>query len=531
MKRTSLFLIMVAVALAATAPAQPDLIARIHFLGGDKIAADPNHLAFMVEFASTEAKALESQTLDKLSRAPGQWFKSKIPAGAGDGAAQLRPLLDDLLKSEWIFEMRDAPGSPEYALAIRLDNERAQVWQNNLQRLLEAWTKLPAQKIQNGWQLRKHEPPDLIQFSRTGDGVVVDCGQGKLTLAGEILPAPGKSAAAETNWLSADLNWPRLAQIFPKLKIFDFPRIQMTVIGRDKDLDVIGKLLLSHPLPPLEKWQLPTDVIHQPLVSFTAARGVGPWLARQSWMKLMQLDPQPDQVFIWALAQIPFQTFAAEPVPDADAALAQLDRNLTVSTGWQSHFITAPEVVMTNHEISLRSVPFISPFVQAVKAPDGQFLFGGLFPNLPKSKPLPPELFAALNRPGLVYYHWEETGARLGKMPSLKLPQLSQLLLMLTEHRQLDAQSPAFKWLNQIGATLGITVTEVTQSGPEELTFKRRAPGGLTAIELVALANWIEAPNFPGCDLRLPERPRLQRLHSPMHGMPAMPAPAPPAKH
>ena len=108
------------------------MIARVHFAGAEAIAADTNHVAFTNEFCSAEARALESQTLDKLSRAPGAWFKSKLPPGAGDGAAQLRPLLDDLLKSEWVFEMRDAPGSPEYALAIRLNDERAQFWGKNL---------------------------------------------------------------------------------------------------------------------------------------------------------------------------------------------------------------------------------------------------------------------------------------------------------------------------------------------------------------------------------------------------------------
>src|SRR5258708_7363867 len=111
-----LFLICTVLAVVAIkSQAQADLIARIHFLGGDKISTDTNSVAFTNEFCSAEARALENQTLDKLSRTPFAWFKSKMPAGAGDGTAQLRPLLDDLLKSEWIFEIRDgANDSPEY---------------------------------------------------------------------------------------------------------------------------------------------------------------------------------------------------------------------------------------------------------------------------------------------------------------------------------------------------------------------------------------------------------------------------------
>ena len=62
---------------------QPDLIARIHFAGAEAISADTNHLAFTNLFCSAEARALESQTLDKLSRAPGAWFKSKLAARRG----------------------------------------------------------------------------------------------------------------------------------------------------------------------------------------------------------------------------------------------------------------------------------------------------------------------------------------------------------------------------------------------------------------------------------------------------------------
>jgi hypothetical protein len=526
MRKRCFLLLAALMGAAANVPAQPGLIARIHFLGGERIAADPNHWAFTNEFASPPARALEAHVLDKLSRVPGVWFRSKIAAGSGDGAAQLRPLLDDLLSSEWIFEIRDAPASPEYALAIRLNETRARLWSQNLREVLEAWTKLSVQKTPDGWRLKKHEPPDLIQFHRAAEWVVVDVGQEPLSLD-QTLP-PAAKVAAETNWLVADLDWPRLAQLFPKLKVFDLPRIHLAVAGRDQNLDFIGQLFLSGPLAPLESWQLPTNVIRQPLISFTAARGIGSWLARQSWLGPARLEPPPDQAFIWALAQIPFQTYAAVPVPDADAALAQLDRNLAADTRWESRFLHLPEVVMTNREIEFRNVPFVAPFVQAVHAANGQFLFGGFFPNPPPSSPLPAGLLQELSRPGLVYYHWEVTGVRLGKAPHLQLLQLSQLLLMLTQHRQLDAQSPAFQWLNDIGPTLGITVTEITQTGPAELTFKRRAPGGLTAVELVALANWIEAPNFPGCDLRLPE-PRRPRPHPPLSGGPARPAAASPA--
>jgi hypothetical protein len=513
---------------AAKSPAQTDLIAQIHFAGAEHISADTNSLAFTNEFCSAEARALESQTLDKLSRAPGVWFKSKIPLGAGDGSAQLRPLLDDLLKSEWVLEMRDTTnGSPEFALAVRLSDERAQLWSKNLASVLQSWTGIGISQDKSGnWELKKRQPPNLIQFSRIAGWVVIDCGQDNLSLREEILEPFLKTgiAVAETNWLSADLNWSRLAQIFPALQEFDFPKIQMQVIGHGGNLRLTGKLALSQPLPPIENWRVPTNTIHQPLISFTAARGVGPWLSRQSWMRPLEIQPQPDQLFIWALAGIPFQTFAAEPVPDAKAALAQLDRCLSTDTNWERHFISPFALTMTNNEISWDGMPFFTPCVRAVSEQAGGFLVGGFFQNTAKARPFPPELSAELSQPNLVYYHWENTARRLNE-----LPQLSQLLLMLTRHWQLNVQSAAGQWLDRIGPSLGSSITEVTQTAPDELAFKRAAPGGLTAIELLAFANWLEVPQFPALDLRLPP-PRVRPGHKPVK-MLSPPPSAPAATH
>jgi hypothetical protein len=517
-----LFLFCTLIVAAAESPAQTDLVARIHFAGAEQISADTNRLAFTNLFCSAEARVLESQTLDKLSRAPFAWFKSKLAAGAGDGTAQLRPLLDDLLKSEWLFEMRDTTnGSPEYALAIRLDSERAQLWSKNLAAVLQSWTGIGiAQDKSGNWELKKHLPPNLLRFQQTGGWVVIDCGQDKLSLRDQILPAPAKIAVADTNWLAADLNWPRLARFFPALAEFDFPKIQMQVAGRDKNLRMTGKLLLSQPLPPLEKWRVPTNIIRTPFDSFTAARGIAPWLQKQSWAQPFLIQPPPEQIFIWALPQIPFQMFAAAPVPDADAALAQLHRHLSAHTNWQGSFFMPVTLTLTNREISFGDLPFISPFVQAVSGRAGDFLFGGFFPNLPKSPPLPPELLAHFTQPNLVYYHWEITGERLKE-----LPQMSQLVLLLTRREQLDGQSAAAKWLDRAGPALGSTVTEVTQTAPDELAFKRTAPGGLTAIELLAFANWLEAPQFPAFDLRLPP-PRVRPERKPVQP-PSTPPPAP----
>lgn len=500
-------------------------IVQIHFAGGDNIPAwNAKDATLRDEFSSPQARALQSQTLDKLSHTPGVWLRNKLPTGAGDGSAQLRPLLDDFLKSEWVFEMRDTPGSPEYALAIRLDANQAQLWQSNLRSLLESWTKIKARDISGGWELKKDLAPNLFRFVRAGDWVVIGCGQNELPLSdgwshGGTIPQNGGS------WLSANVNWPRLAQLFPAFARFEFPTIKMDVIGKDGILQLNGTFGLSQPLPELEKWRMPASLIHQPLTSFAAVRGFGPWLKNQSWAGSLDLSPQANQAFSWSLGLMALQSFIAVPVPNATNALAQLARNLSANKNWQDRLISPVQLSVTTDHVSLQGLPFMHPDVAAMREPSGDFLFASVFPNVPRGKPAPPEIIQAINNDRLVYYQWEVTSQRLKA-----LPQLTQFALMLTKHRQFNPGSAAGRWLDLIGPRLGSSVTQVTQAGPQQLSFSRSAPAGLTGLELIALVNWLEAPNFPGCDLRLPPKPIIPLLHLPVKKL-STPAPAPPAHH
>jgi hypothetical protein len=519
--------------LTPSAPVQPPpTLLRIHFAGTDEISSNKNSIAFTNEFGCAEARALEDQTLDKLSRAPGTWFKDKLPTGADDGSAQLRPLLDDFLKSEWVLEMRGATDSPEYALAIRLNDTRAQLWQTNLRSLLESWTKISARDITNGWELKKDLRPNLFRFVRTGDWVVLGCGQDKLPLSDEWIQT-GTSLEKEASWLSVDVDWPKLQQFFPALAKFDFPVTSLQVTGTNGMFVLTGKFDLAQPLPPLDKWQIPTNIIHQPLISFTAARGFGPWLQNQSWSGLLNLSPEPSQLISWALGRGPLETYVALPVPDATNAMAQVDQNLTDNTNWQKRLLINFQKTVTTNRISWQGFPYINPELRALRETNGDFLMADIYPMPPFGRMAPTDLYRAFSGDNVVFYHWEITATRLQA-----LPEVTQILLLLTKHREFDLNGPAAQWLSRIGPTLGNSVTEVVETGPTELVFTRSAPAGLTAVELMILANWLQASNFPGCDLSPPPRPKVlhgphgpvKTLSAPVPGPPPAPvhAPAPP---
>ncbi|MFZ0828608.1 MAG: hypothetical protein WAO02_14405 [Verrucomicrobiia bacterium] len=494
---------------APAAPTAPDLTARIHFAGAGQVSADTNAVAFTNLWCSPDARALRNQTLNKLSHAPYAWFQTKLAPGVDDGANQLRPLLDDLLSAEWFLQVRDGTnGSPEYALAIHLDAGRAQLWQTNLAKVLEVWTGMAVEKSPNGWELKKHLPPNLIRFLRVGDWAVFGCGQDTLQLNDELArhvktdkrPAPAERHA----WLTADLNWPRLAHWLAWTNASDWPETQLQVSTRPGKLQLEGRLIF--PQPPawrLDPWRFPTNLIHQPIVSLIAVRGVRPWLAEQSPLAAFT-DWLPNQCFAWALEGIPFQTFAAAPVANATNALRELHQTLfaSLNTNLQSLDLGSFQLATNGAEIKWRGLPFVAPFLQAEREPSGEFLFGGFFPDSPASEPLPASLFAEVDRTNLAYYHWEVTAERLPQVLNL-----SQLALMFAGRQQLNTKSVAGKWLlHCAGTTPGNAVTEITRTGPKVLTFLRRAPDGLTAAELVALAQWLEMTNFPAGGFHLPPR-------------------------
>jgi hypothetical protein len=104
---------------------------------------------------------------------------------------------------------------------------------------------------------------------------------------------------------------------------------------------------------------------------------------------------------------------------------------------------------------------------------------------------------------------------------------MSQLGLLISRHQQLPPNSVTLKWLKKITPALGYTATTMTRTAPDEITFNRSAPAGLTAFELLVLGNWLEARNFPGFDLSLPpDSANNTQSVAPAPRMPAMPTPA-----
>ena len=509
--RLTLFLMLAAVifcgcdksssrAAQPTVPQAPDgeTIARFHWLGKKQIAAETNSTGLIRIWNEPESARLETQTLDKLSTAPWRLFPHVATTNTA-AAPLLRSLLDDCVQQESYLEIRCATNQPgENAFAIRLDAGRAALWKTNLAAVLESLTGIRTTPTEDGWSLKKHKMPNLIELIRKDEWIVVGVGQEKnALLAGftaRIQRDHAPFAAATTNfWVDAKLDLGRIAGAFAfnwSLPA-DFPRISMAAIGDGENVRTSAELDFPKSLAlTLEPWNLPINIIRGQQSSFTIIRGFGPWLdSQKTWMDL-QIGAAPNQFFLWAPQGVPFQTFFSVPVLDASNRLAQLNESLLNKAGpWlttnRSGYL---EPSIEFNGLKWVGLPFLAPYLRA----DGDFVLGGLFPNAGLKRPLPAELAQALIRTNLVYFDWESTDPRIKAWFYI-----GQALRVTFHKTQLPEGSVSTSWLQAQSNTLGFCISAVSQSGPNQLSFSRRSKISFSAFELHLLADWLESPQFP----------------------------------
>ena len=560
-------------------------VARVLWLGKQRLATDTNAAPLMGIWNLAESRKLEAQTLDKLAvgllgGSQVSAISNQLPvisdrlsvtsnrlAAAGGpspitnhpspiashpspitnpppqltgAAALLRPLLDDLVLQQSFVNVRQVTNQPgELAFAIKLSEERACLWQTNLAALLESLTGSRAVVVpgrSNAWQLQITSPQSPIsqprspitrtfELARVGEWTVVGLAAGRNELFGETLLALIREdaiALAEPPrdfWLFADVDLRRLASAL--LLGWDLPaelpRITVGVTGDGQMVRTRGELNFAKPLPfELEPWNIPTNLIHEPLVSFTAVQGIRPWLSSLRLWQGLQLGAPPNQLFFWAQRGPEYLSYFAAPLSNASASVERATdlllqkpnaRLAAEGMGRFERSTNGPGVVW-------RDVLLTEPFLQPVTLSGGNFVFGGLVPSAITNRPPAAGLLrTVLGTTNLVAYDWEMTGLRIDQW--LHFAQLIRFALHLA---QVPPGSASIPWLMALQSKLSTCVTLVTRTGPAQLSFTRRSSLGLSAAEVNWLADWLESPQFPrglntflGKPVSLP-RPRPPRL-------------------
>jgi hypothetical protein len=567
----------------SAAPARPaGTIVRVYWQGKKRLAADTNAAGLMSVWNLPESARLERQTLDKLSFAPWQLLRGATPPSANQlstdqlsninyqlSTNQTRPLLDDLVQNECFLEVRQATNQlGELAFAIRLNNERAGLWETNLAAALESLTGIrpavpPAasragtsqRDVPTGWALKKHHVPNLIQLARAGEWTVLGAAQDHNALFDEMLvriqrdgapfsapatndrlrmdPATGQlrrvsGAPAPNFWLEADVD---LRQAASALALnWDVPAgvppVSLAITGTGTNVLTVGNMYLPESLPGnLESWIIPAGLIRQPLAGFTAIRGVKPWVASLKLWNDLQIGSPPDQICFWALRGAPPQTFFAAPLADASNRVCQITDLVLQKCNPK---FAAPglfefEKAQDYNGLAWKGVPFMTPYLKSVVTSEGSFVSGGFLSPGGMKKALPPGLLQAIGAStNLVGYDWELTGERVEAWI-----QIGQFCRFALRKAQLAPESAGMAWLKAIEPKLGVCVTEATRTGPARISFTRKSGVGFTGLELHLIADWLESPEFPrGLHTFLASPPPL---HKPGQGK--APPPPTPGQH
>ncbi len=521
-------------------PVPAQTVARVHWLGMNQISGKSNTAHLMAIWNLPESRRLERQTLDKLSLAPWPLLHRNVDTNA---AALLRPLLDDLVADESCLEIRQTSNQlGELVLAIRLDDQRAALWQINLARILESLTGIhpvPAPEPGYGWSLKKHHDPNLLELTRVGGWTIVGAAQDHNGLLDDLLTRirqgqPPLPVGPTNDWLAADLNLSRvfLAEVgtsrcdVPAREIAggtgapldasrtaqravpansDFSTLNpqlstlnhfhLTVTGESSNVVTRGTLDFSRPLDlTLPPWNIPTDLIDEQLASFTLIRGFKPWLESSPAWHDLQIGPSPDQICVWAVLGFPMQSYFVAPLPDASNEVDRL-------AGWvlqkePAWFGTNERAIFARSKqsngLEWKGPPYMMPFLRSITVSNQDFVYGGGLVS-PTASPMSPNaLQATLNRPDLVYHDSEATGMRIDQWLYM-----GQFVRFALHKGQLPPHSAGMLWLKAISPRLGESVTDITQTGPNQLSFTRQSTIGFTGFELNLLVDWLESPQFP----------------------------------
>lgn len=480
-----------------------DVVLEWHCIGVNAALKDKSAPTFAEIYHLESSRALRDQTLVKVAKTPYKLLKPRLPKSASDHSELLRPLVEGLVNNESFLQVRErADGKSVSLLCVRLTDEELKLWTRNLQEVARDWLGAKVQPESPGWRVEKADGTGAIRFARAGQWGVVACGQGGAALQQEtierILRRNRPVPALHGDWLQLYADLPKLLSGRKPTWLVGLPTADLRWFGSEGYIRVRGRLRFDADVKiPFEPWTIPTNSMLSPMVSFTAVQGGSTLFPHPpGWVKSLFGPSLPNQLYMWAMDKVPMQTFLAFPEKNASRFVKDLSvrlmarQNPALARLNYGHWVWRDEP----GEVAVEGFPFIAPKVSVAHEPTGDFVVAGLFPNSGLPEPLPAELLGrVIGQTNLVYYDWEITSPRL-----LGARYLTQLAFLTAQRVQLGGESRAMKWLLDIEPKVGPTVTEIKQVSPREFSLARKGHLAMTAIELVALANWIESPSFPG---------------------------------
>jgi hypothetical protein len=492
-----------------TNSASGDVIARIHWLGKKRIATDPNAATFMSIWILPESQKLETQTLDKLALAPWDLLRSGTNLSAviatNASSALLRPLLDDLLQEESYLEIRQTTNQAgQGVLAIHLDDQRAALWNTNFAALRQPFLSAQYSPLTSNLTISRAGQWTLLGFGATQNALLED-------VAARIQHTSTPFSPTLTNfWIDAQLDLKRVSESLSlnlPLPKNTPTNINLTLIGDGRDVHTRSELDFPQPLPlELEPWNIPTNLIHDPLIAFSAIRGFRPFLKSFKPWNDLQLGTPPNQAYTWGQQGLPWLHFVAIPSVEASN---QVDRFADfvvrdVNPKLAGRLGTFEKIPGSQH-LKWQGVPVFSPDVNWTNSEGNSYVIAGFFSHSISTQAPPAELFLQFSgSTNILWYDWEFTKESLkGWVP------ISQLLRHLFNLPRLQPD-PDIAWLLSTTDRVGNSISALKLESPTRLSFTRQSTIGLNAPELPLLLDWLGSPKFPrGLHTFLAPRPEI----------------------
>lgn len=482
------------------------LILRAHFVGSAQLFAGADAAKLKAAWSQPSAAELRDELLARAALVPAFWLGDALPKGSSSQTNLFRPLLDDVLANESYV---DAVATPEFVLAVKVSDARARVWQTNLWQALVNWKlgQPAAVKLANaaGFELKTAGLPGAFRCLRAGEWIVVSAGNSatRETALLASLQSLGRPAKETGAWLDGEANLARLDGWLPVLTHFEnLPVARFAFSNRTDFVRTHATLTFpkAHGWKP-EPWLIPSNQIHDPLVSFLAVRGIAPLFESYQPLASLGYKPVPNQIIGWGYNALPFQFNYAAPSRDVARQLQSLTPRLaSLVLGPQLNDLNGTIAWDTNSQFAVwRGLPLAMPHVTTLRDSGHDFVMLAGFPSLRPTNNPPPGLYQALaGRNDLVAFDFEITASRL---PHWR--QFYQLAEIASRRPLTVTNTPALRWLVDFQGWLeknpasSEAVTEVRANSPTQMTLTRKSAIGLTAGEMVTLTRWLESTNFP----------------------------------
>jgi hypothetical protein len=445
-----------------------------YFSGSARLLSDKNFSTLAKISAKPASAQFHDVILKRLSKFLG-------------GGSEVEALLSDVVKSESMGCLNDS----DFMLAAHFDAKRTAEWHDKLTKDFgDAGEQFDTEGV-IGW----HWKP--LWIIPAGDWLLLGRGEGFQPLQKEYLQQIHDKGHPSSHLDTS--GQPHLSVWLPDAgKQLQSAQIKIEVTGEGGMVHTTAEVTYptGKPWRPAA-WRLPKEMIRSPLISFTVAQDLAPFFDVDAKFTAIANNPLTNQFFIWAMGQMPLQTYMAWPVANATNALEKFASEAMTNFNLALKQLNGTELmwVPKYKRLVMSKLRVLGPALEAAQDATGQFLLVDMFPRSPVSQPAPAALWDELTgTTNLVYYDWEETGLRLQQWRLLGSMLLNRS--PIGSDTTGDAYLAEGKWLAELSSAAGNTVTEVTRISPNELSLVRNGPLGLTGIEALLLSDWASGVGF-----------------------------------